>query len=345
MRLSLLLALVLICFYNYAQSDKDSTGIDIEQYYETKNTALEAYAISLDSNILLAFYSECIKTYPETFLDNVMFDDINAIKLAISLKKYSEAADFLVYEMKTGLRKTVLKYYITNPSMSSFFNTEKAQNALRDYDIYNNVYKGNLDLDWYTNMNIIISTDQFSRNFMDGGVSFITSSSYSGFTFLDDSIKTKVFNTTVQLADSLNLNTIIKLTSSNGFFSTTKSGGLGFVLAHLFNECDPVYSKSNVNSATFLDSVLLAAVHNGEFSNAEYSFWKDNSVSRACKEPYSIYGSPMNTHKGKAILNPIIDIKKIDARRSEIYLPPLWVYARIYGFQLPEGYDKSSQQK
>jgi hypothetical protein len=97
------------------------------------------------------------------------------------------------------------------------------------------------------------------------------------------------------------------------------------------------------NSFLYLDSVYLAAVYAGEFSNSEYAFLKDYAISsgRGSDNPRSLYGSSVNVGRGKReIMDPIVDIKNVDKRRAEIFLPPLWVDAILWNFELPEDYVK-----
>ena len=333
--------LITISLFSY--SFNSNGQVDVEQFYTEKNKALIAFATTNDTAGMLAFYSQCIDKYPATFLGNVRYDGDGGFKMACLYGNLDIADKILRLWLTNGLGEGNVKYYKTDMVYKPYFASEKGNKTLLDLDSLISSYNLKLDIFWVTAISQMMGSDQFSRSFTQGGnEAQMFGLGFNNFDFLEDSIKKKVQWEAIALADSINFNTLVYMMETRGFFSPVKTrGGLGPISVHHFIEKSPNISKQRKNSFLYLDSVYLAAVYAGEFSNSEYAFLKDYAISsgRGSDNPRSLYGSSVNIGRGKReIMDPIIDIKNVDKRRAEIYLPPLWVDAILLNFELPEDY-------
>ncbi|MFT5725571.1 MAG: hypothetical protein ACI9JN_002696 [Bacteroidia bacterium] len=119
-------------------------------------------------------------------------------------------------------------------------------------------------------------------------------------------------------------------------------GGIAFLGIHYYRSNDYLFFSDGVTGRhKYMDSITLQAVKDGLESNREYAYMKDSGCKFGRDVILSTYGVFIKKDRdGKIISSEILDIKNIDKRRAEIFLPPLWVDAFIYGFKLPEGYSK-----
>lgn len=151
----------------------------------------------------------------------------------------------------------------------------------------------------------------------------------------------------ISFTDSLNLINLFYLIEEQGFPTSEVNASFGYFILffHTFaRPCNYNFSFPNgVDAISYLDSVLLIEVFKGKFRNREYAYLKDLQLSHSgCGGTAQLYGSFFVERRDNF---PIFDIKNIDMRRADIYLPPLWVDALLYGFALPIGYDIPEEVK
>jgi hypothetical protein len=293
---------------------------------------------------MLDFYKNCIDKYPAAFLENVGYDEDKGFETACRVGDLDIADRIFRNALTTGLGIGTVEYYQKLDIYERYFSSDKGKKTMVDVDSLLNEYSQKLDLVWVSNIQYMMGMDQFARLFLHGGNgAYYSGITFDKFDFLGDSLKEKVAREAMTLADSLNFNSLVRAIETRGFPSPVKArGGLGPLALHHFIESHPTYSQDGVNSYLYLDSVYLEAVFSGELSNSEYAYMKDNAISGyGSDNPRSLYGSSVNVGGGKReIMDPIVDIQNVDKRRAEIFLPPLWVDALLWNFELPEDYVK-----
>jgi hypothetical protein len=259
-------------------------------------------------------------------------------KIPLLIKDYESADMLFKYELSTGLVEAMFPSMSKRAPYSEYFGTDDAKQIMANYQKYRNIYKHGIHLAWISTVSGYFNMDQYSRTLFGNHYSWVTGNAYKRFDYLDNGIKKKIMSTMIQVTDSLTFAAIYDAVNDYGFFTKSKTkGGLGPLLVHLYGPGrDQVHQ--GVSSTQFLDSVMLKAVLEGELSPREYIFMHDIPEYPYNFETKSTYGSAVRGKVGYYIPNEIIDIKNIDKRRAEIYLPPLWVDALLDGFELPEGY-------
>jgi hypothetical protein len=81
-------------------------------------------------------------------------------------------------------------------------------------------------------------------------------------------------------------------------------------------------------------AILKRHVLTGDLYPAQYAVLYDSANS-------ADYGMSaiFDEISGKIVLAQPEDVKNVDKRRAEIFLPPLWVWAKKTGYQLPKNYE------
>jgi hypothetical protein len=334
-----LLITISLIFYSFSSFSQ----VNIKQFYIEKNKAITEYTLDKDTSKLLTFYKYCLDKYPATFLKNVSFDRDEGFVMACSFGDLDIADVLFRNALTTGLGIGNVEYYQTDTVYKPYFDSNKGKKTLLESDSLLREYNLKLDIVWLSNISSMMGSDQFARLFIHGGnEAYYFGLAFEKFNFLGDSLRKKVEREAMALADSLNFDVLVYAIETRGFPSPTKArGGLGPLAVHHFIEKSPRISKQGKNSFLYLDSVYLAAVYAGECSNSNYAFLKDYAISsgRGSDNPRSLYGSSVNVGRGKhEIMDPIVDIKNVDKRRADIFLPPLWVDAILWNFELPEDY-------
>jgi hypothetical protein len=311
---------------------------NVHQFYQEKNAEITAFAQSKDTAKLVAYYVKCLTKYDFTMLNDIDFDDSKGLEMAALIKDYESADMLFKYELSTGLVEAMFPSMSKRAPYSEYFGTDDAKQIMANYQKYRNIYKHGIHLAWISTVSGYFNMDQYSRTLFGNHYSWVTGNAYKRFDYLDDGIKKKITSTMIQVTDSLTFAAIYDAVNDYGFFTKSKTrGGLGPLLVHLYGPGrDQVHQ--GVSSTQFLDSVMLKAVKEGELSPREYIFMHDIPEYPYNFETKSTYGCAVRGKVGYYIPNEIIDIKNIDKRRAEIYLPPLWVDALLDGFELPEGY-------
>jgi hypothetical protein len=310
---------------------------NVQQFYQEKNAEITAFAQSKDTAKLVAYYVKCLTKYDFTMLNDIDFDDSKGLEMAILTKDYASANEFLKYEISTGVVEAMFPSMMKKPGHAEYYKTKEAQQIISDYQKYHSIFKQGIHLPYFFVVSSHMNTDQYARGLFNTHPNWVTGNAYKRFDYLDDGIKKKIMSTMIQVTDSLTFAAIYDAVNDYGFFTKSKiRGGLGPLLVHLYGPGrDQVHQ--GVSSTHFLDSVMLKAVKEGEFEPQEYAFMKDDPNPYSL-ETKSTYGSVTRGKDGCFIPNEILDIKNIDKRRAEIYLPPLWVDALLDSFELPEGY-------
>ena len=334
--------LIAVPFFAEAQSKKEI----VASYYDLINTQQTQFAHTRDSAHLEVIY-KAVLTWDSILVSNAFTEILeDAVTFYNRKNDFPRTLHYLQQLVTCGKSIQMLNYLKEEKEeYTSFFNSKYGAELFDSFEEKRNVYKQNLVLAYYALNNYITAVDQFARTFLDGGgEAYFGANDYEGFSYLTPELKKKIEKTTIALADSLCFEDIITSYNEYGFPSSSKSGkgGLGFIYAHLFINCAPIYSSTGVSSVIFIDSIMKEAVWEGEVSASEYAFWKDNSTnphSRACKNIFSTYATPHNIGGGiKKISGDILDIKNLDKRRQEIMLPPLYVTAVTDKFDLPSNY-------
>jgi len=348
-----------ILFFNFFIScsggqylSNPTTHKSTEYYYGYINSQHQKFLLSSDSSNLDQLYQEVL-LWDNEIVSNCFFRILEEGQAYyLKTKQYDLLKKTFKKQSECGQRDGMLRYFQTNKEYQEFFRTQYGKDCIDSFYIWEVSFKKNLHITYLTKANYILANDEFARNFLYGDFENAMMGQKIGvFKNLSDSLNQEILMTLIRHTDSANFESLIRLYDLYGFPSSTKvgQGGLGFLYAHLFISCLPIYSSSGISSIGFIDSIMLKAVKNLEFNNRTYAFWKDNSTSPhsdACPNPYSIFGTPMNLGGNKkAILNPIQDIKNVDKRRAEIFLPPLWQDALIDNFPLPEGYPLPEEAK
>lgn len=313
-------------------------------YYDQINEGFKNYMITSDSQHLDNLFQE-ILTWDNTIVNNCFFSLLEkAQKFYVHQKNYSQLYLTFVKQAQCGLRKGMINYFKTDEQYQDFFSSVYGQKLLDRFDSLEAEYLKSLNILYFSRVHILLEKDQFPRNLLYGSEENMwMGEKLEVFKNLPDSLNMEIVYSLMRHIDSLCFEEIIQLVNTYGFPSNAKvgQGGLGYILAHIYG-CPGMVSGSGIRSQEFFDSILPIAVENLEISNTNYAFEKDYATSthsNRCSEPYSTYGSSMNIGQGKrAILEKIIDIKNVDKRRAEIYLPPLWIAAILENFDLPEDY-------
>jgi len=312
----------------------------VKQFYLEQNGAITDYVQTRDTAKIVKFYVQCISKYDRVMLNDIDFDRGDGLMLAATIRDYKSADVLFKFKLSTGLVDAMLPYMQKKAPYTDYFATKNAKQIISDYSKYEKIYKQGIDLAWNSTISSYSNMDQFSRTLLGNNYSWVTGNAYKRFSYIEDSLKKKIMWAMVDVTDSLTFAAIYNAVNEYGFFTRSKTrGGLGVLLVHIYGPGREQIHQG-ISSTQFLDSVMLKAVKEGDFSQSEYIFYHDVPEYPYRFSTISTYGCSVQGKDGYYIPNEIFDIKNVDKRRAEIHLPPLWVDALYYGFELPDGYVK-----
>lgn len=320
----------------------------IELFYEKKNESLKDFATTKDTLSLLKFYDSCLDAYSQKLLTNIEFEDNSAFDMACRLKQYEIAERLLNHYIKSGTSIYQIEYWAKN-IYEDFFLSPEGLNVVKNYTHFHEIYKKNLQIEYFSQITSLSALDQYSRSILSKeklhniGFDF----KLNTFNYINDSTRSQIESDLIRITDSLGFVRVVELIKKYGYPSESKAGkgSLGFLLAHYHGNHRNIYIYDQ-SSTSFFDSIMLLAVSNGDINNRLYAMHKDYPDYPYDVNFANIYGTGIRTTKNLYLLpNEIVDIKNVDKRRSQIFLPPLWVDALIYNFELPIEYPVPEEAK
>lgn len=268
--------------------------------------------LTASSKLIRNFYSVLGKRKTERLLINLGSNSIN----------YD---DFLKTELSEREKEGGTGYYLANLDVDLSDVLRKTKKN------YKNLY-AKFELSKGTEANEFFYTDQLGRYISDDFDCIRTSGGGSSVVFY---------------TDSLNLVRLYQVIEKSGFPKPKITGQFDYFILffHTFaRSCDYTFNFFNgVDAMTYLDSVLIAEVKNGNFWNSQYAYFKDlQQEYYNCSGKTQLYGS-FFIQRGDSY--PVADIQNLDSRRAAIYLPPLWQDALFHNFELPDGYPLPDEAK
>jgi hypothetical protein len=302
----------------------------VEKYYADLNATLKEFAISKDTASYLTNQYHLVKKFGSKYVDlsfktkvlkeyYTVFGKKKTEKFISTLAKNSIDIDSHLKRLsKSNL--TGSNTFLNNIDLEKIVskNRKYYKNLFSEYNLLNSI-----------SANSFHAPDQLSRIII------------GDYTCLNDHGVSNV----IYYSDSLNLINLYHLIEDEGFPKNNNVGAFGYFILFfhtIARPCNYQFELPNgKNVIHYFDSVLLSEVYLGNFSNTEYAFFKDNSLTySSCGNSQQSFGILFN--EGVDIFT-IEDIETVDERRAKIFLPPLWVDSVIYGFKLPEGYPIPSE--
>jgi hypothetical protein len=302
----------------------------VEKYYADLNATLKEFAISRDTASYLTNQYLLAKkhgplyidlTFNFTILENfyIEFGKLKTKKFVTSLVQNSIYMDSYYKTLsKSELIGSDSFYKELNLSKIIKENAKNYEKLFSSYNLLQSV-----------NANSFYAPDQLSRTII------------GDYTCLNDNGVSNV----IYYSDSLNLINLYHLIEDEGFPKNNNVGAFGYFILFfhtIARPCNYQFELPNgKNAIHYFDSVLLKETLLGNFSNHEYAYLKDKSLTySSCGKFHQTYGVLYRETKTEY---PIMNVEKVDERRAKIFLPPLWVDSVIYGFKLPEGYPIPSE--
>lgn len=299
----------------------------VDRFYKLQSEAKYKLVVEKDTNALVRFYEEIVnqKIIYHPQLD---FDFASNLGILYQYKYSSLARKMLKIHLEMGLSLEQVKFNVENTeNFKGLISDSLSQKILEQYDSLHRKYISNLDLNRLFQIAAISERDFFCRELY-----------FSNFVKQwknKNEPEKKLANELMAYTDSLNAISFYEYIVNNGFPIFNQVGQTStfiIVLMHNFTSCRD-YIIGGESYYSFIDSVLLEQVNVGNFSNKTYAYLIDRSRNDICKLPV-MYATRSYLKKKE----PIFDIRNLDKRRAEIYLPPLWVDALTYGFDLPADY-------
>jgi len=328
----IILTAVLLCYFSSKSQN------NIETYYKLINKADSLNYIVKDKSKAREYYFKATDLSKKMKI-HISFneDGLKILRILASFGKNEAIKDLFLYMIKNGLNKNEYIGYKENETLlKPFFQTNYASYIETNFDsLYKlHVATRNLALDF--RMVGLLTQDQFSRRVLnmkgiDDYISYDTIAKLKQFIFNSSDCE-------IRKSIILILKDSIFLRNDNTNYAI---GLLKFLLLHNFFNRELYTVDSICNYVEFynkVEPIIKGFVFIGKFKNTEYAYLIDRANCWGNKE-YSeqIYGTHLDKDR-KSLLYPIYDIKNVDKRRFEIFLPSLYQASIIEGFQLPKEY-------
>ena len=294
---------------------------EIEHFYKSLNDARFNTFVSQDSSYWMNFITEKVsEIFKEDLEPNYILAKIKASDVVKALYyggHRRKGVVFLKYAISDGLHMDqISSYRSADKEFNEILEIRRFARCLEKYEEFRKVYINSIDLDLQNQLTELYARDQFARDL-----------SY-------DLLKGTTFeNSSTKYVDSINLRDLANIFVENGnsFFKKAGHNSSYFlVLWHALSNCGSDQC-GDTGCYDVINRFLKQAVLNGLYPNSTYAFVIDRA-NHLCGLP-SVYGEYT-----KIVGGSYQDLKLIDERRAEIFLPPLWQDALIQGYALPKGY-------
>ncbi|MDP3929940.1 MAG: hypothetical protein Q8R57_13035 [Bacteroidota bacterium] len=315
---------------------------NISEYYTTLNKANKLLYIEKDSISALKQYLKAFNMAKNELSVVSPEERLKAIRIAASKKMFKVTEKLFLNAIQDGMNiENIRIYFRKENSLSYFSKTQHASNVFNKYSALRKKYNTQIDKDFEYQLHILLNQDFFVRNLssVPNINNYIPQEKYKDFngliiSYSDCDIRQRL----LELIKNKNLDKRLKDNRAIGVFT--------LLMLHNFRNFETnsrVQQCSDTLNYNKFQPILKMMLKVGKLEAIEYAYlidrahcWNNNSGNS-----YQIFGTLIEKVNGKNILMcPIFDLKNVDKRRAEIYLPPLSDAAIIYNFELPQAYIK-----
>ena len=314
MKKTTLIIIVLInTIYSFSQ-------INYKNYYAQTSLAYTEIASKNYHNAITIFDSTFNKYYPFT-------DDLKALtKCYLAIGNKDKAYEIMKKMILTGYKlESSLPLFNSNTALGNFKATTESGDSLlekklsNEYKLLRAEYSKNID--WQLNNYLAILTHfEVHSSLMRKKCN----SEKKDFLITDYGFSTEK----EMLINLLKSNLEIK----RALTDTWESNEFIVMLIH----CSQ--SLLNQQETDLFFELLKKQVDFGNLNNVQYAVMFDNNKYR--NKEGTLYGQQLilNPKTGERELAKIEDIKNVDIRRTELGLPPLWVWCQLHNIKIPKEY-------